>query len=73
MEFYTIKEIQQILKIGLNQAYDLCKRDDFPAMRLQSGWRVDKAKFEEWCEQRMNGSKSSTYPLPKDNGLATPL
>ncbi len=58
MEFYTIKEIQQILKIGLNQAYDLCKRDDFPAMRLQSGWRVDKAKFEEWCEQRMNGSKS---------------
>lgn len=51
-EFYTIAEIQKLLKIGKNQAYNLCKRDDFPAVRVGLVWRVPKREFEKWVAKQ---------------------
>lgn len=52
MEFLTVDEVQKILKIGINQAYDLCKREDFPVIKLGRAYRIPKAEFIKWCEKQ---------------------
>ena len=42
LEFLTVKDIQRILKIGINQAYNLCQRGDFPVMKIGSAYRIPK-------------------------------
>jgi len=52
MEFLTIEEVQQILRIGKNSAYDLCKREDFPCVKIGRSYRVPKKDFEEWLSKQ---------------------
>lgn len=52
-EFYTISEIQKMLRIGKNQAYDLCKQEGFPSIKLGNGYRIPKSEFEEWCKKKL--------------------
>lgn len=52
LEFLTVKDIQRILKIGINQAYNLCQRGDFPVMKIGSTYRIPKAEFIQWCENQ---------------------
>ena len=51
LEFLTIEEVQKALRIGKNQAYDLCKREDFPSFRVGKTYRIPKDEFIKWCEQ----------------------
>lgn len=53
MEFLTVEDIQRILRVGKNRAYQLCKRGDFPVVKLNSQYRIPKAEFEKWCEKQM--------------------
>lgn len=52
MEFYTVQEIQKILKIGKNQAYDLVKQEGFPKIKIGTGYRIPKTEFDEWCKKQ---------------------
>lgn len=52
MEFMTIKELQDTLKIGRNAAYELCKRDDFPCIKINKTLRIPKDEFLKWCSKR---------------------
>ena len=51
-EFLTIKDIQSILKVSKNIAYDLCKRADFPAMKIGGTYRVSADEFKKWCDRQ---------------------
>lgn len=62
MEFLTIEEVQQILRIGKNSAYDLCKREDFPCVKIGRSYRVPKKEFEEWLSKQMQ-----PWPLRKED------
>lgn len=33
---YTVKELSQAFGIGINQAYNLCQREDFPSIRISN-------------------------------------
>lgn len=52
LEFFTVEDIQKILKIGKNQAYDLCKRGDFPSIKVGKQHRIPKDEFMKWCERQ---------------------
>lgn len=52
MEFMTIKELQDTLKIGRNAAYDLCKRSDFPCVKINKSIRIPKDEFNKWIAKR---------------------
>lgn len=54
MEFYTLKEVQEILKIGSTSAYALVQRKDFPSMKIAGSYKIPKDEFEKWCQKQMN-------------------
>lgn len=51
-EFYTIKEIQELLKIGKNTAYKLVREPGFPKVRIGCDYRIPKGQFEKWLASR---------------------
>lgn len=47
--FYSVKDVAEILDIGINTAYKLMKSKKFPAIKIGRIFRVDKAAFDEWA------------------------
>tara|TARA_B100000965_G_C19054766_1_gene525241 strand:+ start:51 stop:218 length:168 start_codon:yes stop_codon:yes gene_type:complete len=47
--FYTVDEVQKVLSIGRNKAYQYCEDGTIPAVRLGKQWRVPiKALHEQF-------------------------
>jgi excisionase family DNA binding protein len=51
-DYLTVKEVKEDLVVGLNTAYEIFKRKDFPARRLGRAFKVDKEAYEIWKKQR---------------------
>jgi len=49
-EVYTVSDIQKILKISKNVAYDLVKNNLFPVIKIKSVFRIPKKSFNEWLD-----------------------
>ena len=45
---YTVPEITVILGIGKNQAYDLCKSNQFKIIKVGRTIKVVKQSFDSW-------------------------
>jgi len=45
---YTVKDIQTILSIGKNTAYQLIESKPFPIIRIGKTYRIPKGAFEKW-------------------------
>lgn len=58
IEFLTIEEVQKILRIGKNQAYELCKRKDFPSIKVGKRYRIPADEFRRWCAIQATKEKS---------------
>ena len=50
---YTVDEIQDILSIGRNSAYELVKSGDFKCIRVGRTIRVSKKSFDEWLDSQL--------------------
>ena len=50
IQMISVKEISEVLGIGLNQAYDLVKRDDFPSFKVGQKYLVPANKFMDWLD-----------------------
>ena len=48
----TVKDVQKILKIGRNRAYDIFKRSDFPAILIGRKYVVEQNAFYFWLQKR---------------------
>lgn len=48
---YTVKEMAQILCIGMNKAYDLIHENKVPYIRLGRKIRIPKKAFQKWLEE----------------------
>lgn len=59
-DFFTIKELQQYLRIGTNKAYELANRKDFPSLRFGNKKIFPKTQFKKWLEQEVERGR-----LPK--------
>lgn len=51
---YTVDEIQDILGIGRNSAYNLVKSGVFHSVRIGGNIRISKKSFDEWLDNQMN-------------------
>lgn len=51
-EFYTVQDIQRILRIGKNEAYRVVKL--MPNMRIGKLIRVNKQAFNEWVRKNLD-------------------
>ena len=49
---YTVDEIQDILGIGRNSAYNLVKLDLFHSVRIGGNIRISKKSFDEWLDKQ---------------------
>ncbi len=50
----TIKEIAKIMNIAVSTAYEVARRTDFPAVRINNLVRVSKADLFAWIEMQKN-------------------
>lgn len=51
---YTVDEIQDILGIGRNSAYNLVKSGVFHSVRIGGNIRISKKSFDDWLDNQMN-------------------
>ena len=51
---YTVDEIQDILGIGRNSAYNLVKSGVFHSVRIGGNIRISKKSFDEWLDKQMD-------------------
>ena len=47
VEFYTVKDIKEILHIGKNKAYALCNLELFPTVKMGNKLLIYKQEFEQ--------------------------
>ncbi len=47
---YTVEEIQAILEISRNAAYELVRSNVFHSVRIGKTYRVSKLQFDRWLE-----------------------
>lgn len=59
LECYTVKDVQDLLKISQAQAYNLfncyVEGERFPSFRIGSSLRVTKREFEKWLARKQQG------------------
>ena len=48
----TVSELQQLLDIGRDTAYNLVHRKDFPSVKLGREFRVLPDKLNDWLEKQ---------------------
>jgi len=53
----TVKEVQEILKIGRNKVYEVFARQDFPAICLGRRYVVEQKAFNTWLQSRREPEK----------------
>ena len=51
MSVYTVRDIQEILKISRTAAYQLVDGTHFPVKRIGRTIRVSKEAFEKWMSE----------------------
>lgn len=62
---YSVKDIQNLLGIGKNQAYDLVKSGQFPIRKVGASILIPKAGFDKW----LNGTLPSELLIPRQSIL----
>ncbi len=50
IKMLDIKDLQKILKIGRNSAYNLMKTPGFPSMQMGRKWLISEEAFKEWLK-----------------------
>lgn len=50
-DFLTVKEVQEILKLGKDKTYQLVHTNGFPSIKIGGSIRVPKDAFEKWIKQ----------------------
>ncbi|MCD8013878.1 MAG: helix-turn-helix domain-containing protein [Lachnospiraceae bacterium] len=53
-ELLTVKEVQQLLGIGKNTAYDLVRQKKIKCFRIGKLWKVPKRAIEEYITTQSN-------------------
>ena len=50
IKIFTVEDVMKILKIGRNRAYDIFKRDDFPAILIGRKYVIEQNAFYIWLQ-----------------------
>lgn len=52
---YTVKEMSDILGVGMNKAYDLIHEKRVPFIRVGRKFKIPKKAFENWLNDECKG------------------
>ena len=64
---YTVKEIQEILKISAPTAYKLAKSGAFKAVKFDNTIRISKESFDEWLNSNLSSVRfEKSHPFAGD-------
>lgn len=66
-EIFSVKDVQEILKISKTGVYNLFNRSDFPAIQIGGRKLVAKEDFFAWLEKQ----KKKPEPQSEDDWLKT--
>lgn len=55
---YTVTDIKEKLGIGMNSAYKLVHRADFPSVRIGRKIVIPKDDFHKWLEKQAQSNKA---------------
>lgn len=60
-DILTVKEAAQLLRVGKNRMYELCKIENFPRIILgcDRGIRIPKEALKNWIEDQVNMAKTA--------------
>ena len=50
--FYSVEDIQRLLRIGRNSAYKLVSRKDFPSLYVGNRIIIPTDLFQDWVNQQ---------------------
>lgn len=48
----TVQDVQKILKIGRNKAYEIFARADFPGVTIGKKFVVEEQAFKNWLQKK---------------------
>ena len=54
-EALKVNQAAQLLQIGKNQMYELCHREDFPAVKSRRQFKISKNRFRDWLYTQARG------------------
>ena len=55
---YKVNELSEILGIGRNAAYELCRRPDFPSIRIGNRIVVPVDALNKWLEDQVKNQQA---------------
>lgn len=65
LHLLTVKELAKVLRIGRSSAYELCRQNEFPVIRVGKNIRIPKKALFDWIEREsknVNDSADCTCP-----------
>lgn len=54
-EALKVAEAAELLQIGRNQMYELCRQEDFPVVRIGRQYRISKTLLKDWFLRQAKG------------------
>ncbi|MCB2188259.1 MAG: MEDS domain-containing protein [Deltaproteobacteria bacterium] len=69
MDYLTIQEVADILKVHPNTAYKMCRQGTLPAVKIGKEWRIDRDKLGSFMELGVVPA-AGTAPAVADSALA---
>lgn len=62
LHLLTVKELAEVLRIGRSSAYELCRQNEFPVIRIGKSIRIPKKALFDWIEREsVNASDSADF------------
>ncbi len=55
--FYTINEVAEMLDLSPVTIARWCNSGEIPAYRLGRKWKINKAEFDAWLQERKNAKE----------------
>ena len=67
MEFLTVEEVANILKMHTNTVYKMCREGGLPAVKIGKEWRIEASRFAQFLESGTGvGNTDSGKGILKD-------
>ncbi len=68
-DYFGPKELIKVLPIGKNRAYELCRADGFPAMRVGKSIIISREGLEEWLDKQIGTNRLNKEKSPANTEL----
>ncbi|NMB38538.1 MAG: helix-turn-helix domain-containing protein [Firmicutes bacterium] len=60
----ALLNLNSFLRIGRSSAYELCRQNEFPVVRIGKSIRIPKKALLDWIEYESNKANGSGQYLP---------